>query len=161
MWRPAPDSRTPGWSAGLLEYCSSRCHDLQPAGRLLGGGQSQALAVINTGAQRLPPCLIAEEPFDGPAQAGFEGDLWFPAQIAPDLGCVDGVAQVVARPVSHIGDQVAAGFGYRQHVVQRVADGMDDLQIAALGVATDIVLLADLTGTDDTPERRGMVFDEQ
>ncbi len=54
------------------------------------------------------PGLIAKVPVDGGAQALFEGHRRLPAELAVDLGGVDGVALVVAWTVLDKGDQLGA-----------------------------------------------------
>ena len=67
-----------------------------------------------------------------------------PAKLGGDFRTVDGVAEIVAGPIRDEADEVAVrGFvGAGAELVHRVADRGDDIDVAALGIAADVVGLA-------------------
>ena len=71
--------------------------------------------LVGAGSDVSHPLLIIEVPLDGFPNAGLEGLGGFPAELAADLGCVDGVAAVVTGTISDIGDLllVALSIGAR------------------------------------------------
>ena len=84
----------------IPECCWSRCHDLQPTGS--GGGwrrRDPGARRRSARAQAAATRLDGPDTSDGLAQAGLEGLRRRPAELALDLGRVDGVAAVVAGPV--------------------------------------------------------------
>ena len=95
------------------------------------------------------------------AQAAVERFLGFPAQLAADLRCVHGIAPVVTGPVGHKGDQpvMRPMRRVREHLVEQPADRMHDIQIAALGIAADIIGLAGGALGHDRVQGAGMILD--
>src|SRR5690554_2435391 len=70
-------------------------------------GGAEALALVAAVLHAAAPFLIIQVPLHRLADAGLEGLFRPPAKLALDLVGVDGVAQVVAGAVCHVGDQVA------------------------------------------------------
>src|SRR4051794_17310125 len=60
---------------------------------------SEPLAAVDAFADAFPPRAVCEIPLDCLAQPGLERLAWRPAKFAHDLGCINGVAQVVPGPV--------------------------------------------------------------
>ena len=65
---------------------------------------AQSLPRILLVTDRLPPPGVVEIPLNGLADAGLESFLRRPAQLAAQLGGVDGVASIVAGAVGDKGD---------------------------------------------------------
>src|SRR6266567_3337182 len=106
----------------------------------MGGWATPKLAT-----QRGPgPGLVLDIPRDGAADAVGEPDLRAPAELALDLRWVDGVAEVVARPVGHELDElvVAAATRPRRDAVELGADGAHHVDVALLAARADDVGLA-------------------
>src|SRR5690606_40216999 len=82
-----------------------------------------------------------------------------PAELAFDLAGVDGVAAVVAGAVGDEGDELAPARSRGAHLVEQVADGLDDLEVRALVAAADVVGLAGLALFGDESEGLAMVAD--
>src|SRR5512138_12416 len=93
--RPEPRPRAPGRAGPSPRTRGSR-HD------------SEALAAIDAGADSLPPWTIGEIPLDRLAETRLECLARRPAELIHDLGRVDGIAQIVAWPVGHKGDELVA-----------------------------------------------------
>ena len=94
---------------------------------------------------RAPPGLVVAVPADRLREAGGEvGAPRLPAELAAELGRVDGVAAVVAGSVAH---PVEVALG--------TAEGLEDLaqdgQVVALAVGADEVGLADAAAGEDAP----------
>src|SRR5439155_4795128 len=67
-----------------------------------------------------------------------------PAELALDLGGVDGVPPVVAQPVLHEADEVGVlALLARQRLLEKIADGLDDLVVELLAIPADVVGLPD------------------
>ena len=101
---------------------------------------------------RAPPGLVVAVPGDGLGQArGEVGAGGLPAELAAELGRVDGVAAVVAGAVAH-----------PVEVVLGAAEGLQDLaqdgQVVALAVGTDEVGLADAAAGEDAPHGGAVVL---
>ena len=101
---------------------------------------------------RAPPGLVGAVPLDRPGQAGGEvGARGLPAELAAELGGVDGVAAVVAGAVAH-----------PVEVVLVSAEGLEDLaqdgDVVALPVGADQVGLADAAPREDAPDGGAVVL---
>src|SRR5690606_494501 len=81
-----------------------------------------ALGVESLLLERAPPGLVGQVPGDGLVDAGLEGVLGFPAELALHLARVDGVALVVAGAVLDVADQAL-------RLVQLGEDGPGDLHV--------------------------------
>lgn len=101
---------------------------------------------------RAPPRLVGHVPVDGGLQAlGEVGVGRPPAQLALELGGVDGVAAVVAGAV---GDPVEV-LGVAPHGLQ---DHAQDGDVVPLAVRADEVGLPHLSLGEDVPDRRAVVL---
>src|SRR5690606_15034800 len=107
-----------------------------PSGR--GADAFEPVAAVQ---HPLHPVLVGQVPVHGGRDAFLEGVARLPAQLVADLGRVDGVAAIVPGPVGDEGDQalVRAAVRTRPALVQQAADGAHHLDVAALGVAADVV----------------------
>ena len=89
-------SRVPAPPARMMPFMVQ----LRSSSRAAGVGEhAQAFAGIDLVAQRPPPPFVVEVPANGLFDAGVEILLRPPAELLLELGRVDGVAEVVARPV--------------------------------------------------------------
>ena len=70
----------------------------------------------------------------------FEGPSWCPAQFSLGLAELDGVATVMTRPVGNKPDQ-------RAWLTEQGQDGVDHVEVRALGAASEVVDLARYTAT--------------
>ena len=70
---------------------------------------AQPVAPVATILDVAAPIQMVQIPADGLAQSGLEGFDGRPAQLAPDPAGVDGVADIVARPIGDVGDQLGIG----------------------------------------------------
>src|SRR3954466_4361924 len=114
--------------------------------------QAEPFAAVAARLYGLAPGAMAEIPAHGGAQPLLEALPRRPAELAPGLRVVDGVAAVVARAVGDEGLEVpvggdAAGGGRgvaarRPLALQDVAEGVDDLQVGALAPSAQVVALA-------------------
>ena len=100
----------------------------------------------------LPPSLMLEIPLDRLLDAVLELRLRLPAEFRVDLRRVDGVAAIVAFAVGDVLDEV---FG----LAELLEDGLDDVDVGALIVATDIVDLADAALLQDQVDGMAVVLD--
>lgn len=126
----APRCGSPGF--GLLPLCA-----VAGLGGLLG---------------RAPPGLVLHVPVDGGLQAlGEVGVRRPPAELALELGGVDGVAAVVAGAV---GDPVEV-LGVASH---RLQDHAQDRDVVPLAVGSDEVGLPHAALREDVPDGRGVVL---
>ena len=99
-----------------------------------------------------PPGLVLAVPANRLREAGGEVGMGrLPAELAAELGAVDGVAAVVARSVAH-----------PVEVVLRAAEGAQDLaqdgQVVALAVGADQVGLPYAAAGEDAPDGAGVVL---
>src|SRR5438876_5373350 len=101
--------------------------------------------MIDTLANRLPPVAVGKIPAHRLAQSAGEILQRAPAEFAPQLRVVDGIAQIVSGAVRHEADQALMGTvrRARQLLVEDGADLPHDLDVAALSAAADIVGLAE------------------
>ena len=101
---------------------------------------------------RAPPGLVLDVPVDGGLQAlGEVGVGRPPAQLALELGAVDGVAAVVAGAV---GDPVEV-LGVLSH---RLQDHAQDRDVVLLAIGADEVGLPHAALREDVPDGRGVVL---
>ncbi len=101
---------------------------------------------------RAPPGLVLDVPVDGlPEPLGEVGVRRPPAQLAPELGGVDGVAAVVAGAV---GDPVEV-LGVLPHGLE---DHAQDGDVVPLAVGADEVGLPRAALREDVPDGRGVVL---
>lgn len=101
---------------------------------------------------RAPPGLVLDVPVDGGLEAlGEVGVRRPPAQLALELGGVDGVAAVVAGAV---GDPVEV-LGVASH---RLEDHAQDRDVVLLAVGADEVGLPRAALGEDVPDGRGVVL---
>ncbi len=92
----------------------------------------------------MDPSLVVEVPANRFPNALLEFVGGGPAEFPLNLGSVDGVAAVVARAVLDEGDELArvvAQLG--RHLVDQIADDLDDPEVGPLVVAADVIGLAD------------------
>ena len=83
-----------------------------------------------------------------------------PAQLALDLGGIDGVAHVMPRAVAHVADQaLRAPLRAPKRLVHETDKGVDHLDILSLAVTTYIVCLAYPALMVDQVYRCGVVID--
>ena len=101
---------------------------------------------------RAPPGLVGDVPVDGgPEPLGEVGVRRPPAQLALELGGVDGVAAVVAGAV---GDPVEV-LGVAAHGLQ---DHAQDRDVVLLPIGSDEVGLPHAALGEDVPDGRGVVL---
>src|SRR6185437_17010773 len=105
------------------------------------------------------PVAMLHVPAHGPLEPGIERLARRPAEIAPDPRRIDRVAPVVAGPVRHVCDERAVAAVARPRLLECIAEGMDHVDVAALGVAADVVGLAGLAALEHDAERLAMVAD--
>ncbi len=99
-----------------------------------------------------PPGLVLDVPVDGDLEPlGEVGVRRPPAQLAPELGAVDGVAAVVAGAV---GDPVEV-LGVASH---RLQDHAQDGDVVLLAIGSDEVGLPHLALGEDVPDGRRVVL---
>ena len=110
------------------------------------------IMLIITIDDMLPPSLMLEVPLDRLFDAVLELRLRLPAKFRVDLRRVDGVAAVVALAVGDVLDEV---FG----LAELLEDGLDDVDVGALIVATDVVDLADAALLQDQVDGMAVVLD--
>ncbi len=96
------------------------------------------------------PFLIVEIPLHGLLDALFELEGRLPAEFALELGGVDGVAGVVAEAVGDEGDEVeVSAFRSAELAVNRLYDGLDDVDVLPLVETADVVSLCDSPLTEN------------
>jgi hypothetical protein len=133
------------------------------SGRRVLATYSKSFPAIGSTHDPLPPGAIVEEPAHGVAQAGLERMARLPAELAPDLGGIDRIARVVARPVGNEFDEpfVRPVRALRQHLVEQRADRAHHLDVSALAVAADIVGLARSALREHRSQSLGVVLHMQ
>src|SRR6478672_775760 len=93
------------------------------------------------------PFAVCQIPVDGPAHARLERFLRRPAELAPDLRCVDRIATVVSRPVGYVRDEpLATGTGLA--LVDEAAQRAHDVDVRHLRAAAHVVRLARTTAVE-------------
>ena len=123
------------------------CHNSIPSLLPLG-----AVAGLGGLLGRAPPGLVGHVPVDGGLEAlGEVGVRRPPAQLALELGRVDGVAAVVAGAV---GDPVEV-LGVASH---RLEDHAQHGDVVLLSISADEVGLPHAALREDVPDGRGVVF---
>ena len=133
------------------------------------GDRAEALALVGTGEDGLPPGPVRQVPLDGLREAGGEVVGRRPGELLPDLRRVDRVAPVVAGAVGDESLEVRVGVlaGALQCVVlagrepgfELGAQGVDDLEVRALAVAADVVLLAEHACFEHPQDAAAVVVD--
>ena len=115
---------------------------------------------VVAGGDVVHPVLVVEVPADGLLDALLELERRLPAQLALQLGGIDGVAHVVAGAVRDIGDQIHVGaLGTAQHPVHRVDQHLDDVDVLPLVEAADVVGVAHLALVEDEVDGAGVILD--
>jgi len=105
------------------------------------------------------PGLVVEVPADGLLDAFLELQRRFPAQFALELGAVDGVAEVVAGAIRHIGDEVVVGtLRTAQEAVRDADEGLHDVDVLPLVEPADVVGLGNLPFVEDQVDGAGVVL---
>ena len=106
---------------------------------------------------------MLQVPVHGRGDALVEAVFRLPAQLALELGRVDGVAAVVAGAVGHVGDLAAARLSVsaRTALVQQRADRPHHLDVLLLRVAADVVGLTDRALGQHGADRLAVVGHEQ
>ena len=96
-------------------------------------------------------------------EAGFERFALPPAEIALDLRRIDRVAAIMAGAIGHVRDLRFAfsSVGERPALVDERADRLHDMDVLALGVAADVVDLADAADLEHAADRGAMILDVQ
>src|SRR5262249_23733128 len=86
-----------------------------------------------------------------------------PAELSIQLGEIDCVTEVMPWTVGNEGDQFAMGATVRRldQLVQRVADGVHNIDVSTLGITTDVVGLADPASLEHQGQRLRMILDEK
>ena len=81
-----------------------------------------------------------------------------PAKLILDLGCINGVAAIMAGSVLDEGDQ-AAGIAseMRRHFINQIADQLHDSDVGPFIVAPDIIGFPNPSPVEDKPEGFGVV----
>src|SRR5439155_19586584 len=62
--------------------------------------------LIGAAGNMFQPFSILKIPVNSLAQSFFESDTGLPSQLAVDLGSINGITAVVARPVFYIGNEL-------------------------------------------------------
>src|SRR5690606_39937767 len=111
----------------------------------------------------LHPRLVAQVPVDGVGNALLEAVCGRPAKLGLELGRIYRIAAVVPGAVLDVGDLRAARLAVlaRSTRVEQRADGIDDLDVGTLGVAADVVGLADAALPEHRADRRAVIADVQ
>src|SRR5688572_33099212 len=94
-------------------------------------GLPDAFKTIAAVQYALDPWLVGQVPVNGLGHALLEGHRRCPAELALELGSVDGVAAIVAGSIGNEGDQRFAGsaVGQRATLVQQLADRLHDDEV--------------------------------
>src|SRR4051812_28333844 len=100
-----------------------------------GMAGSMSVQQLRALLERLPPVTVCPVPLDGVGQALLERNLRLVAELAADLGDVDGIALVVAEPVGDLLDAVPPGAGGLEQLA-------GELLVRELGATADVVNLA-------------------
>src|SRR5688572_9269361 len=113
--------------------------------RFMSGLRADAFEAIAAVEHARGPVDVVEIPVDGRGHALLEARRRRPAEFGADLGRVDRVAAVVARAVADERDLRLARLpvGARAALVEQRADRPHDGDVLALGIAADVVRLAD------------------
>src|SRR5262249_11413120 len=104
--------------------------------------QPQSAAIVPPRLHLLAPVAMFEVPEDSVAESALERMTRRPSELAANLGGVDRVAPIVARTIRHERLQAPAAFLLRLHLVEEVADAIDDLDVVPFVAAADIILFA-------------------
>src|SRR5215471_18901033 len=104
---------------------------------------------------------MLEIPARGVEQPLFERVARLPTELAAYPGRVDCVPPVMSRPIRNerLEGAIAAGAG--PQAIERVADGVDDLEVRSLVAAADIVLFADASPLEHEQQAGTVIVDVQ
>lgn len=112
----------------------------------------RAVLGFRGGLRGAPPGLVGAVPLDGGGKAGGEVVVRrTPAQLAAQLGAVDGVAAVVAGAVAHPVEVVLRAAERPQNPAQHG-------EVVALAVGADQVRLAHAAARQDRPHGRRVIL---
>src|SRR5258707_508583 len=90
--------------------------------------QPDPLRLVAAVEDRLPPRAVVDIPAHGLAQPALERLRGAPAELALDLGWIDGIAPIMPGPVGHEGDEPLARAGRRgRDLVEQRADRLHHL----------------------------------
>ena len=104
---------------------------------------------------------MGEIPIHGLGDAGGEGLDRLPAELAVDLGAINGVAAVVAGAIGDVGDLglVRLAVGARGLLPEQGADRLHDLDVRFFVHPADVVGLAGAALVQHEPDGAGVVLD--
>ena len=121
------------------------------------GERARPFAGVDLLAQRTPPPFVVEIPANRFLNPAVEGLERAPSELTLKLGRVDGIAQIVPRPVRNEGDELFVWTTDEAQTIQKDANASHHVDIAAL--AANIVLLPNAAALNDDIESPRMVLD--
>lgn len=98
-------------------------------------------------------------PLDRGCQPCFEIDRGLPPEFIPQFAGVDGVTQIVTRPVGDKTDQPFMGRAFWEVSVHQVAYCPYHVDVLTLGFASDVISCTHAPFYQYFPQRPRMVFD--
>ena len=120
------------------------------------------VALVVAAGDVVHPVLVVEVPPHGLLDALLKLERRLPAELALQLGAVDGVAGVVAQAVSHIGDKVhVLVFLAAQQTVNRANHHLDDVDVLPLVESADVVGLGNSAFVENQVDGAGVVLNEE
>jgi len=89
--------------------------------------------------QRLPPFAIFQIPTYGFLNAAFEGLVCPPTKLCFQLGGVDRITPVVARPIDHELNQPLMRRILRAQLIEHLTNALHHLEVGPLVPSADII----------------------
>src|SRR5580698_1461113 len=108
--------------------CGKPCLSLSHCPGL--GDHAETLARVDFVPERAPPPLVVEIPAHRLLDPALEGFISTPAKLALELGGVDRIADIVARPVGHESDERFVRTRHRPKLVEDCANAPHHIDVA-------------------------------
>src|SRR5690606_31048578 len=120
----------------------------------------EAFTLVATVLHSLAPLLVIEIPLHCFADARLKGFLRCPAKLPLNLAGVNGIAQIMAGAILHVGDQCAvrAAVWSWAELIQQAAESVYHLDIQLFVMPADVIGFTHLSFGHDSIECTGMVF---
>src|SRR5882672_12342920 len=104
----------------------------------------EARTAIDIDARRFPPVPVFEIPLHRVRDPLFKGLAGLPAEFAMRFRRIDRVTEIVPRSILHELNERSHLGPSRDHPLEDVANEFNDIEVAALAVAAEIVFISRL-----------------